>query len=310
MTPSETTGFVLGTLAVLFWSPHYYATVYAVAGETPLLVFYLHVLAWAAIACGVVLAATGRLDQLSVFKRRETRFLLLALTGGYGFWMLRALALDRAGDAPFHAHILFYTAPLLLGVLTLPRRGGARWKQIGALALGFVGSIMIIAPPGGEQVQSLLPVFGVGILGVGAALCWAVFCLLARPLVRKEKVLPSSFIIWTAGTACLLATCLSTGENPLNIAFRDVWLSMLLGAGTVALGFGVWLKCLAEVTPSFAAPLWYISLVFGIGWAHWMADVRPGWLTVGGVVLILLFARSGRSRDRRHSMTLSDVIRG
>jgi drug/metabolite transporter (DMT)-like permease len=207
-------------------------------------------------------------------------------------------------------HILFYAAPLVMGLLSLPTREGPRWKQIGALTLGFVGSIMIIAQPAGERVSSLLPGAGLAFLGLAAALCWAAFCLLARPLMREEKVLPSSFIIWTMGAACLLATCLSTGSNPLSITRRGLWLSMVLGGGTVALGFGIWLKCLSEVTPSFAAPLWYVGLVFGIGWGHWMAGTRPGWLTVGGVVLILLFVRSGRSRDRRHTMTLSDVIRG
>ena len=311
MTRSETTGFILGTVGVLCWSPHFYATVHARGQGTPLLVFHFHVLLWASIAAWVLLALSGNLDELSVFKRRETRFLVLALTGGYGFWILRALALERAGSGATHVHILFYTAPLILGLLSLPTREGARWKQIGALVLGFVGCIMILAPSGNtESATSLAPGTTVTVLAVASALCWAVFVLLARPLVKKESVLASTVIIWSMGAACMLVTCLSTGENILSITQSGLWLSMLLGAGTVTIGFGVWLKCLSEVTPAFAAPIWYISLVFGIAWARWIADFRPGWLTVGGVVLILLVARSGKSRDRSSGVTISDVIRG
>ncbi len=310
MARSETTGFALGVLAALLWSPHFHAVAEAVGGATSALVFHFYVVFWAAVACLLVLLATGRLEELSVFQRRQTSFLLLVLTGGYGFWLLRALAVERSAADPSDVHILFYSAPLALGLLSLPTREGARGRQVAALVLGFVGCIMIVARPSGAQGEAPGPGLGVGLVAVGAAACWAAFALAARPLVREEKVLPVGGALWSIGAVCLLATCLATGDNILAITRTALWTSMWLGVGTVALAFGCWLKCLSQMPPAFAAPLWYLALVFGVLPASRLAGVRPGWWTLGGVALILVAVYFGRGAGGRTEMTMSDLIRG
>ncbi len=309
MTRSETNGFILAVLAVICWSPVFYVTAHGLDSDTPLTVFYFHVLLWAGLASGAMLTLMGRLDELGVFKKHETRILLLTVTGGYGLWLLKAMTIEQAGNELVQAHILFYTAPLLLGICSLPMEEGASWKQIGALLLGFVGCIMILAGPAGSKQVALPSLSKTTGLALGSALSWALFMLLARPLVRNTAVLPVSALIWLLGAACLFATCLSTGNNILSITRRSLWLSMALGVGSVALGLGLWLKSLSLVTPAFAAPIWYLSLIFGIAWSHWMTQTRPGWLAVGGVVLLLFVCRSGRSRGQSSKVTMSDIIR-
>ncbi|MFP4176780.1 MAG: EamA family transporter [Planctomycetota bacterium] len=309
MTRSETSGFVLGLLAVLFWSPHLLSLLHYGSGQTPMLVLHFHILLWAAVVSWGLLIVSGGVDKLSVFQRHETRFILLVLTGGYGMWLLRAFAVEQAGN-PANVHILFYAGPLLLGIMSLTSSEGATLKQIGALVLGFVGAIMILARPGeGETAAGMAPAASTAGLALAGAALWAVFALLARPLVRNEPVLPTATLIWSLGSACLLVTCLSTGENILEITPRDLYTTILIGGGTITAGMGLWLKCLSEVTVAFAAPIWYLSLIPGIGLTYWLEDQWPGWLAIGGAVLILLICRSGQSRDRTDQMTLSDVIR-
>ena len=309
MTRSESTSFALGLSAALFWGPHFGMVVKAMDQDVPLLVFYFYVVLWAAAACAVVLAAMGRLQDLSVFHRRETTFFLLTLTGGYGLWLFRALALERAGSNLSNLRIWLYSGPLMLGLLSMPSREGARGRQILALLLGFVGCIMISVSPSGEESAGGS---GAWLLALGGAACWAVFALLARPLVRQEKALPTGAVIWGMGAACLLVTLLVTGESKslLAITPRGLWLSMIIGAGTVALGFGCWLKCLAGAAPAFVAPLWYLSLVFGIVWGTSIGGPSSRWWLAGGAALILVAVYAACSGRSRPTMTMSDVIRG
>lgn len=311
MTGKERTGFLLAILAAFLWSPHFYAVQRFVKPDTNLMVFYFHVVFWAALGSLVFLTLVGRLDEISVFKRNESRFFLLALTGGYGFWLFRAIALKEVSAAgAAHMHILFYAAPLILALFTIPDPRGAGAKELGSLALGFVGCIMILAPSGTESQESLLAAGpGTSLIAVAAALCWGIFTFVSRGLLRREKPLPVTAVVWSMGAICLLVTCLSTGNNPLDITRNELWISMILGIVTAALCFITWLKALSIAGPCFIAPVWYIGLVFGILWSRWFAGTSPGWWTIGGALLILLVSRSGSSQTRGSPASLSDLLR-
>ncbi len=312
MRRSTTGGFVLGTLAALLWSSHFYAVAHILqqpvegppGARIPALVLHFYVVLGAALAAFLVLMLTGRMAELSAFRRLRTRFLVLVLSGGYGFWLLRALALERAIENPANVQILFYAGPLLLGLFSLPGREGARGRELAALLLGFVGCIMIIRPAGS-------PGLGTALLAVGAAACWAVFTLAARSLAAKRKLLPVVAVLFGMGAVLLLATCLSRGEGIFTITRRAMVRSMLLGALTVALAFGCWMKCLSAAPPSVAASLWYLAVVFGIASARWVSAAPSSWWTFGGAVLVLLAVRSAYVSGRpAGTITMSDMIRG
>ena len=299
------TGILLGVLAALLWSPHFHAVMGAVGEERSVLVFHFYVVFWAAAACLLALVVTGQTGALSVFRRQETHILVLALTGGYGLWLMRALAIERGASNPAHVNLILFSAPLMLGLLSIPQREGARAKQIAALALGLVGCIMIASQP-----AAALGVPGARSGGTVSALlaagCWTLFTLAARPFVKREKILPASAVFWSIGAGCLLVTCLATGDNILAISRKGLWTSIWLGVGTVALGLGCWLKCLAHLPPALAAPLWYLALAFGVAWGYGPVT----WWTVGGVALIVVGAYFASSARERTEITMSDLIRG
>ncbi len=306
MYRSGKAAFICGLFAALFWSPHFRMVQRIRAAEVspPLLVLSFYVLLGAAAFLILLLFLAGKLSELDVFRRRETRFLILAATGGYGFWVFRALALERA-DASM-AFVLFAATPVAIGVFSAFGREKASGGGFVGLLLGFVGCIMLSSPA--DRLTGGLPAV---LLGAGAATCWAVFSLAARPLARQEKALPTAAVVTGIGAACLLVTCLSTGESIGNIQPAQAGLALALGAVTVGLMTTFWLKCLAGVPAVVAAPLWYVGVLLGTIWGVLgMGEPRPKlWWLFGAAVLIGLGLHSAWSGRGRRRGTLSDIIR-
>lgn len=313
MYRAQKTGFFLGVVAALLWSPHFYMVESlrpargAVEGQSgvAMLVAEFYFLLCAAAVLLLLLFLSGRLSELAVFKRRETHFLILAASGGYGFWLLRGLALEAV--APSHARLLFYLAPLLIALLSLLTRERADGRALLGLLFGFVGCIMIVqgqgsGAAGAISVRNSLP-------AVGAAACWAVFSVVARPIVREEKALPVAALVTAIGAACLLVTCLSTGQSILEISPVQVWRSALIGACTVGLMMVFWLKCVGMVPVVLASPFWYLGLVFGLALARWRGVSVSGWWALGGLVLVLLGLHTVLSGRQRAAVTIGDIIR-
>ncbi|MBA7662961.1 hypothetical protein ES703_70994 [subsurface metagenome] len=300
-------GFLFGVLAALLWAPHFYVVeslrpAKGVAGM-PVLVAEFYFLLCGSVILLALLFVSGRLSELAVFKRRETHFLILAASGGYAFWLLRDAAL--AAISPAHAHLLFYSAPLLMGALSLLTAERADRRAVLGLLFGFVGGILILHRSGGAAAS-----LQGSLLAVGAAACWALFSVMARPIVREEKALPVAVLVMAIGAACLLVTCLSRGENILAVKVPQLWTALLAGALTVGLMMVFWLKCVGMVPVALASPLWYLALVFGIAWARWRGLSIAGWWALAGSVAILLGLHIALSGRRRTTVTIADIIRG
>jgi drug/metabolite transporter (DMT)-like permease len=137
-------------------------------------------------------------------------------------------------------------------------------------------------------------------LALGSAACWAIFTLLARPAVREGRALPVLTIVLGVGAACLLATLLATGPGRLLIGGRALWLSMLAGGVCVGLGLLCWLGAVAIAPPATVAPLWYLTVVFGMVWVWRIGGVTPGWRALPGAALVIVgacVAFAGRGGD-------------
>jgi drug/metabolite transporter (DMT)-like permease len=299
---------MLGVLAVMLWSVVLAVVDSLTAQGVPAHVVQFHLVFWGAAGALVVLLLWGRTDELSVFKRQETVFLLLVLTGGYGFWILQGVAFERVGTR--QAHLFFYLAPLLMAALSFLGREQASGRQIGALLLGFAGCVMILAggSSGGQAVGA--PSAGGYVLAVGHAACWAAFSLLARPVVREEKTLPVVALVLGGGALCLLVTNLSAGRNVLAITTGQLVVCAATGILALAGAFGLWLACVSHVPVASVSSLWYLGALFGAGLAYRFKGDAPGWLTLVGGIFILLALRSGLRRRRGGGKTMGDIIRG
>ncbi len=311
MQAAQRSALFYGVLAALLWSPHFWVLESLRRAGVPLLVAEFHCVFWPALAFVLALIVTGRGPLLLAHKGQETHVLALAAVGGYGFWVLRAVALDGAGLA--HAQMLLYAAPVAIGLLSVFSAERTDRRTSFALILGFAGAVMLAQAQGRGALA--------GGIGAGAALaalagagCWAIFSLLARPLVREEPVLPVVALATGIGAFCLLVSCVATGED-LLVGFHKMTTAqlrtlMVTGFFTVGLMMVCWLKCLSKVSAVQAGSLWYLGLVFGAVWAA-MAGWRVSvWWTLAGAVLTLWAARAALSERQRSSITLGDIIRG
>ena len=315
MERSGKSAFLFAVLAALVWAPHFGiveglrtgpAGAADAAGVSALVVQFYAVF-WAAAGLLALLFLSGRGGELSMFNRRETSFLVMAALGGYAFWMLRAVALEDA--APARVHLLFYTAPLLIGAFSLMERERADGRILLGLLLGFIGCIMLMrsagAPPAAGSWLRSLP-------AVGAAACWALFSVAARPVAREEKALPAAAIVLSVGAVLLFVTCVARGDGIFRIGVRQFGATLPLGLFTVGVMMVFWLRCLGSVSAAAAAPLWYLGLLFGVlGRAVLGGGPHGGlWWLLGGALLVLLGVQRSLSGRSARQLTLGDVIRG
>jgi drug/metabolite transporter (DMT)-like permease len=307
MRASQHSAYVFALLAALLWSPQFYAVEPAVSGGAPLMVVQFHLVFWPALVLLALVFVSGSAEGLSVFSRRETHFLVLAATGGYGFWILRSLALESATQE--QARLLFYAAPLLMGLLSLLTREAADRRVAFGLVLGFVGCIMIFQgqkAPGAAGASGSL---GGSLLAVAAAGCWALFSVAARPIVRQERALPVAALVAGIGAVCQLITCLTTGVSPLSISVPQMRTAALTGVFCVGGTLLLWLRCLGGMPAVLAAPFWYLGALFGVLWALRAGWSVSGWWALGGGVLILMGLQNALAGRRQSGLTLADVIR-
>ncbi len=310
MARYERSGLAYALLAALLWSPHFSLVErLQVAGpQVPQMVAHFHFVFWAAAGLLLVLFLSGRLDELSIFGRRETQILVLGALGGYGFWLFRGLALESLPTS--RARLLFYAAPIAVGVFSSFGRERADSRTFFGLLLGFVGCIMLAegAMPGGGPAGGMKA----HALGALAAAGWGLFTLCARPLAREEKALPAVALILGVGAVCLFVTCLSTGANVLRVSVAQLGLSAVAGFFTVGVMMLAWLRCLRGVPAVAAAPWWYLGLafaaagrlVFAGGWGEGV------WWVLGGAVLILMALHSAGAGRTGQAVTMGDIIRG
>ena len=259
---------------------------------------------WAAAGLLLLLFLSGRLGELSVFNRRET--LLPHPCSPRRLCLLDAARRrGREHATRARAHLLFYTAPVLIGVFSTFGREHADARTFLGLLLGFGGCVMLSMARGGPAAGgSWLS----GLPAVGAAVCWAVFCLVARPIAREEKALPVAAIVLSVGAVCLFVTCIARGDGIFHIGMRQLGETIPLGIFTVGLMLVFWLRCLGSVPAAAAAPLWYLGLLFATLMA---GGLRAGlWWLIAGAVLILVGIQRALSGRTTRDVTLGDVIRG
>ena len=197
-----------------------------------------------------VLAATGRsLAPRALWK-----------TGGIGlvqsglFMVFQTWALVEGGAG--RTSVLIFTMPiwtLLLGRLFLSERvRGAQWV---AAASALTGLVIFIAPWNMES--SLLS----KLLGLGAALCWAIGTVLVK---RWRAALAADLLSLTAwqmaaGTLLLVAVVVAVPEAPTRWTWTFAAILAFVALVSTAFGWVLWLRVLREL------PAWQASLsVLGV----------------------------------------------
>ncbi len=150
------------------------------------------------------------------------------------------------------SHAVFACYPLLIAALSGPFLGeSVGWRRWAAIAVGFVGVIIILEPGYGVfQPQAVVPLM--------AALMFALYGLLTRFVARKDDAATSFFWTGTVGAVAMTAVGAWFWE-PMSAPDWG-WMAALCVTG--ALGHFTLIKCYEVAEASSVQPFAYLQLVF------------------------------------------------
>lgn len=213
------------------------------------------------LIAGVTLIGGG---LLSAHRWREwkvpTAAKLVGVGGLFGyhalfFWALRV----DGGRAAVAANLLDYLWPLLivlLAPLVLPRRAPLALRHWLGAALGFAGTVLIVAGDGVRPQASHLVAYAAA---TAAAVVWALYSLLCQRL-QVPTVAVGGFCIVSG--ACALAVHLLGGGDLASLRALDWagWLALAgLAVGPMGLAFFAWDAALKEGDVRVIGALSYLT---------------------------------------------------
>ena len=209
----------------------------------------------------------------------KLRWRLHLLRGLFGIAMIWTLSMGLRALPMTQVYTLFFTAPLLMAILSGPILGEpaqrAHWI---ALALGLTGVLIAMRPgASGWDAWASLAV-------LGTAVCYASAALLSRLLSRTDSV--DSQVVWMLVMLGAGATALSWSNwQPLVAA--DV-LPLLTLAVLGFVGQMAITQAFRHGQPSAIAPFEYTGLLWSVSldvviWSQW-----PSRWTLAGAAVITL----------------------
>jgi len=186
---------------------------------------------------------------------------------------------------------IFMCAPLVVAALSAPMLGervaGAQW---GAIAVGFAGVLLMIAPRGGGEWVSLG-----ALAAVVAVATYSLSVVTLRLLSRTDTT--ESMVFW-------FSVLLSVGAGLLAIPAwvpldLDHW-PLFVGVGvTGALGQHFITEAFRHAPAAVVAPFEYTALLWGVALDLVIWRVLPGAVTLGGGAIVIGAGLYLLARERR-----------
>ena len=150
------------------------------------------------------------------------------------------------------SHAIFASYPLLLAALSGPILGETvGWRRWTAIAIGFVGVLVILQP--GVGVFSPYAV-----IPLTSAILFAIYGLLTRYAARRDKAATSFF--WTGVVGAIGMTCVGVWFWEPMIGPDWIWMGALCITGVT--GHFLLIKTYEVAEASAVQPFAYLQLVF------------------------------------------------
>ncbi len=156
---------------------------------------------------------------------------------------------------------------VLLAVAFLKERMTRR-KALG-IALGFAGVLWIVSDGALPALRARGPTLG-DLLAFGAALAWAAYSVLSKPVAHLYASLDLSWITWAVGALLISPSLLADGAvSSLASASLLGWACVsYMALAATGLGYFVYLKGIKEIGAAataryiFLAPVYVLVLAF------------------------------------------------
>ncbi len=216
-----------------------------------------------------------------------------------------------ANTLPANAALILATPPIFIALIGslfgLEQLSGLAWLGIG-LSFGGIALVILGGAPAEGSSSAPHPLLG-DLLALGAAISWALYTLLAAPVLTRHKPLKLTALTVSIGALPLLLLAtpafLTTDWSTVDSA---AWLGVLYcGVVAIALGYLVWNRGVQQVGAARTAVYSNLTPVL-VALIAWLVRGDP--LTVyhlAGAVIILTgitLTRLGR-RPLREPMAVS-----
>ena len=208
----------------------------------------------------------------------RVRWSLHLLRGVLGIGMLALFAYGLRHLPLAEAYSIFFVAPLVITVLSVPvlgeRVSKGRWW---AVAVGLIGVLVVLRPTG----AGMFSLSGLAILV--AAICYSVSAITVRIVVRTDSV--ESQLFWLMAMVALGAGAMAA-PHWVAVRMDDAWI-LLAVAITGFLGQLAITQAFRFGEASAIAPFEYTALAWGllIDWGMWRT-LPDGWMLVGAGIIV------------------------
>ena len=215
-------------------------------------------------------------NGLSLFKAKRPlvqigRSGLLLIDTALFFFSLTMIGLAEATA-------IFFCVPILVVLLSIPLLGERlEWSRLVAVAIGFVGMLVIIRPGSG--------VIGIGaLLTFGAAFCASLFNIITRKLADEDPVPVTMFYTALAGAVIMMVVVPFIWESPVG---WQQWTALVL----IGIAGGAAHSCIIAshvfAPASTVAPFMYSQIFWALGFGYLFFGALPDQFTLlGGAIVI------------------------
>lgn len=197
------------------------------------------------------------------------------------------------------AYAISFAAPLFMVALSVPLlREPVGWRRWSAVAVGFVG-VLIMLDPWGMEIHPI------SLILLAATFCYALSTILVRLLSRHDHDIVTLFWFALAASAVSLVGAIPEWKWPTPMDW--VWLTVLglLGGVAQILITRAWRLAPAAVLAPFDYTSIVLAVLFGYLWFH----EEPSWTVWFGLPLVIgsglyiLHRERVRARERASKPT-------
>lgn len=248
----------------------------------------------AVVSLAIVLAIPTTVAALRSLKARTILKLMLrgmCLVCAMMFFFLPLATLSLA-----EVTAIFYTAPLIISVMSVPLFGEKLgFFRIGAVLIGFAGVLFIVAPgTSGFELTYIMPLF--------SAVSYAAFQLITRYLRNEAPVIGmvavQNIIYFSFGTIGVLMIILlqpTPGDDSVSQFLLREWhtpqnldFAYLLITGTIVLLLAfASTNIYSNLEATFIAPFEYVAMPTAVLWGIVFFGEWPSFNAWIGIVLII-----------------------
>ena len=290
---------------MLFWGLNYVVLKFGLRQVSPETFTLVRFLLAGPVILGLHRVLSGRL-----YLPRRDIFGLIGV-GLLGISVYQTLFSAAVQDTTAAAASLLIAISPIFTALLAPLFGEARsgLRNWLGMAISVIGTAGLLLVSGGlASATAPHPLLG-DVLSLGASISWALYSILARPLLVRHP--PVLVVGWTslAGAVGLLPFGVA-GLTALSRADLASWMSLMFAVFLVtAYGLVVWQIGIQRMgTVRTMVYLYMVPVIASIAGVIWIGEpVRPLEAVCGGVVLLGMIVARSPSRDRKAREQISQI---